>query len=118
MPKGVGKVACASRVIKRSVFNRYFIKSATVINFMLCFCANLNKSSLLAIVPSSFTISHITAQGSSPASLAKSTDASVCPVRESTPPFLAISGKTCPGRRKSFGFVFLFNITSIVFALS
>ena len=41
----------------------YCIKSAIVPIFKECFSANLNKSSLLAIVPSSFIISHITPEG-------------------------------------------------------
>ena len=49
------------------------------------------------MLPSSFRISTITAAGSQPASLAKSTPASVCPARFSTPPSLAISGKMWPG---------------------
>ena len=42
-------------------------------------------------------ISTITPAGAKPASLAKSTAASVCPTRRSTPPSLAISGNMCPG---------------------
>src|SRR5712672_1342449 len=50
-------------------------------------------------------ISQITPAGVKPAMRAKSTLASVCPARTSTPPFLARNGKICPGRAKSFGFV-------------
>ncbi len=49
------------------------------------------------MVPSSFTISTITAAGSKPASRARSQPASVWPARVSTPPGLATSGKMCPG---------------------
>ena len=56
-----------------------------------------------AIVPSSFMISQITPAGLRPASRARSTDASVCPVRSSTPPGLALSGKTWPGWTRSRG---------------
>ena len=44
-----------------------------------------------AMVPSSFMISQITPEGSSPAMRARSTDASVCPARTSTPPLRARS---------------------------
>ena len=47
---------------------------------------NLIKSSLLAIVPSSFMISQMTPASSKPASLARSHAASVCPARLKTPP--------------------------------
>ncbi len=56
-----------------------------------------------AIVPSSFMISQITPAGFSPASRARSTAASVWPVRTSTPPGRALSGKTCPGWTRSRG---------------
>ena len=42
-----------------------------------CFSPNFNKSSLLAIVPSSFMISHITPAPEKPANDAKSHAASV-----------------------------------------
>ena len=53
--------------------------------------------------PSSFweTISHSAPTGASPASRARSTAASVCPGRRSTPPSRARSGSTCPGRTRS-----------------
>ena len=47
--------------------------------------------------------SQITPAGFSPASRARSTAASVCPVRSSTPPGLAFNGKTCPGCTRSRG---------------
>ena len=49
--------------------------------------------------------SQITAAGLSPASRARSTPASVCPVRSSTPPGLAFSGNTWPGWTRSRGLV-------------
>ena len=55
----------------------------------------------LITVPSSLASSQITPTGGSPASLQRSTAASVWPERISTPPSLAISGKTWPGRTKS-----------------
>ena len=48
-------------------------------------------------------ISQITPAGVSPARRARSTAASVCPVRSSTPPALALSGNTCPGWTRSRG---------------
>ncbi len=65
-------------------------------------CANAISSGRRAIVPSSFMISQITPDGLRPASRAMSTPASVWPVRTSTPPSRAISGKTCPGVTMSF----------------
>ncbi len=53
------------------------------------------------MVPSSFMISQTTPDGSSPASRAMSTAASVWPARTSTPPSRAISGKMCPGVARS-----------------
>ena len=54
-----------------------------------------------AMVPSSFITSQITAAGLSPASFARSTLPSVCPVRSRTPPGRARRGKTCPGMTRS-----------------
>src|SRR5262245_11673194 len=45
-------------------------------------------------------ISQTTPAGFKPASRARSTDASVCPARRSTPPARARSGKTCPGETR------------------
>ena len=59
------------------------------------------RSGTRAIVPSSFMISHTTPDGSSPASRARSTAASVCPMRSRTPPGFARNGKTCPGCTRS-----------------
>src|ERR671935_108952 len=55
------------------------------------------------MVPSSFITSQMTPAGIRPASRARSTAASVCPVRSSTPPARALSGNTCPGWTRSRG---------------
>jgi hypothetical protein len=52
-------------------------------------------------VPSLLMISQMTAAGPNPAMAAKSTEASVCPARSSTPPGLARSGNMWPGLTKS-----------------
>ncbi len=67
--------------------------------------ANSCSSGRRAIVPSSFMISHSTPAGLSPARRHRSTEASVCPARTSTPPRRARSGKMCPGRAKSAAWV-------------
>ena len=64
------------------------------------------KSGSRAIGPSRFITSQITAPGCKSASSHRSTDASVCPARTSTPPSRARSGNMCPGRAKSSGRVF------------
>ena len=56
-----------------------------------------------AIEPSSFMISISAPAGCSPASRARSTAASVCPGRRSTPFWRARSGLMCPGRPRSEG---------------
>ena len=48
-------------------------------------------------------ISQITPDGLSPARRARSTAASVCPARTSTPPSRATSGNTWPGVARSLG---------------
>src|SRR6266851_5766369 len=55
------------------------------------------------MLPSSFMISHSTAAGCSPASCARSQQASVWPARTSTPPACAMSGNTWPGWTMSAG---------------
>src|ERR1019366_2796617 len=55
------------------------------------------------MVPSSFMISQITPAGTNPANRVRSTEASVCPPRTSTPPLRARKGKTWPGCAKSAG---------------
>ena len=61
------------------------------------------RSGTRAIVPSSFMISQTTPAGVRPASRARSTAASVWPIRSSTPPGFARSGKTWPGWTRSCG---------------
>ncbi len=70
---------------------------------MPCSWEKATRSGSRAMVPSSFMISQITPAGCNPAMRAMSTAASVCPVRTSTPPSRATSGKTCPGDTMSFG---------------
>ena len=61
------------------------------------------RSCTRAMLPSSFMISQMTPAGWSPASRARSTDASVWPVRSRTPNGRARSGKTWPGWTRSPG---------------
>ncbi len=63
---------------------------------------NSARSGTRAIVPSSFITSQTTPAGMRPASRARSTAASVCPVRSRTPPERARSGKTWPGWTRSW----------------
>ena len=84
----------------------------------MCFFANGIKSLYLAIVPSSFITSHITALGFNFANLEISTDASVCPALSRTPPFFATKGKTWPGETISFLLDEGLMATFIVFDLS
>src|SRR4051794_5124367 len=72
------------------------MRSAIVTNFSPCLWQYAARSSARAIVPSSFWTSQMTPAGISPASRARSIDASVCPVRSSTPPAFALSGCTWP----------------------
>src|SRR4051812_15274418 len=74
-----------------------------VIIFSACLKQYAARSSARAIVPSSFWTSQITPAGISPASRARSIDASVWPVRSSTPPALALSGWTWPPTTMSSG---------------
>ncbi len=76
-----------------------------VIISSLCRFANFVSSGTRAIEPSSFMISQITPAGYSPPIRARSTAASVCPARTSTPPDSARSGNMWPGRARSDGFV-------------
>ena len=61
------------------------------------------RSGTRAMVPSSFMTSQRTAEGSSPAIRARSTEASVWPARFRTPPVWARSGNMWPGRFRSEG---------------
>src|ERR1043166_4006910 len=83
-----------------------------------CRSANSCSSASRAIEPSGFRISQITPAGWRPASRARSTAASVCPTRCSTPPGRARSGGMCPGRRRSPGLVAEWMATWIVVARS
>ena len=80
--------------------------------------AKLKRLSPFAIVPSSFIISHITAELFFFANLDISTDASVCPALTNTPPSLAIIGKIWPGKQCRFYLHFFFDAIFIVVALS
>ena len=71
--------------------------------FSSCRAQYSSRSGTRAMDPSSFMISQITPDGLSPARRARSTDASVWPVRSSTPPSLALSGNTWPGWTRSRG---------------
>src|SRR5712692_4672708 len=66
-----------------------------------CSFANASRSGMRAMVPSAFMSSVITPAGYTPARIARSTAASVCPARVSTPPSAARRGKVCPGDEKS-----------------
>mmetsp|Transcript_11250 Transcript_11250/g.38348 ORF Transcript_11250/g.38348 Transcript_11250/m.38348 type:complete len:299 (+) Transcript_11250:130-1026(+) len=85
---------------------RYATRSAMVVNTRLCSLANSRSSGMRAIVrPSADTTSQRAPQGSSPASLSRSTVASVWPWRSTTPPGRARRGKMWPGRLKASPFV-------------
>ncbi|MNW56135.1 hypothetical protein D3C74_338390 [compost metagenome] len=58
-------------------------------------------SSSRIMVPSSLTSSAIPPTSPAPARRTRSTAASVCPARCSTPPGTARRGRTCPGRMRS-----------------
>ena len=94
------------------------IRSAIVPTFILCFSPNWIRSSLRAIVPSSFIISQITPADWKPASLARSHAASVCPALLRTPPSIAFKGKIWPGWTISEALEFLSTTVLIVWALS
>ena len=68
-----------------------------------CFLANLPRSGTRAMVPSVRMISQMAPAGARPAARARSTAASVWPVRTSTPPERARNGNTWPGRARSSG---------------
>src|SRR4051794_22341305 len=102
-PKSVGSPVSTTRSTSLSWRRRYAIRSATVTIFRSCLRQYSSRSGTRAMVPSSFMISQITPAGLRPARRARSTAASVCPVRSSTPPSLALSGKMCPGWTRSRG---------------
>jgi len=66
-------------------------------HFQMVAAQNASSWGTRAMVPSSFITSQITPEASSPAMRARSTEASVCPARTSTPPSRARRGKTWPG---------------------
>src|ERR1043165_8116534 len=68
------------------------MRSATESSVSRCFFANCKSCGLRAMVPSGFITSQITPAGKRPASLAKSPEPSVWPVRTSTPPSRARDG--------------------------
>ena len=74
---------------------------STLIIGMSCRLPNRVSSRSRAMVPSAFMISQITAPGSNPDSRHRSTLASVCPARTSTPPSRARSGNIWPGETRS-----------------
>ena len=84
----------------------------------LCSWHIFSRSGTLAISPSSLTTSMMTADGFRPASLHRSTEPSVCPVRARTPPSRARSGLMWPGRTKSSGLEFVSTSSSSVFTRS
>src|SRR6267142_5315751 len=77
------------------------MRSAIVMRLRLWRSANVATSGPRITVPLSFMSSASTPTAGKPASRQRSTQASVWPERISTPPFLATSGKTWPGRTKS-----------------
>ena len=99
-PYWVGSFALATRLTSDSFRMRYLIRSAIVIISRPCFFANFVSSGTRAIVPSSFMISQMTPAGYRPAMRARSTAASVCPARTSTPPGLRAQGMHVAGPRE------------------
>ena len=91
-PYSVGSRTVAVRSTSFSLRRRYSTRSATVIILSPCRSQYGMRSGTRAIVPSSFMTSHTTPAGVRPASWARSTAASVCPIRSSTPPGRARSG--------------------------
>src|SRR6266852_1933826 len=92
-----------TRCTSDSLRLRYSIRSAMVPILSLCSAAKSMRSGSRAMLPSSRMISHSTAAGWSPASCARSQQASVWPARTSTPPACAMSGNTWPGWTMSAG---------------
>ena len=100
-PYSVGSRTCAVRSTSFSVRRRYSTRSATVIIFSPWRSQYGIRSLTRAIVPSSFMTSQTTPAGVRPARRARSTAASVWPVRSRTPPGFARSGNTWPGCTRS-----------------
>ena len=103
-PHSVGSRTDAVRSTSFSVRRRYSTSCATVIIFTSWRSQYGTRSGTRAIVPSGFMISQTTPAGVRPARRARSTAASVWPIRSRTPPWRARSGKTWPGWTRSSGF--------------
>ena len=103
-PQRVGMSTSSIFSTSRSLRRRWAISWAIDMNLSPWAAANTSRSGSRAIVPSSFMISQQSPTSSSPARRHRSTVASVCPARFSTPPLRASSGNICPGRRNSSGF--------------
>ena len=86
LPCRFGMRVSATRSTIRSVRLRYSTSCSMEISLRSCSLANTSSCGSRAIVPSSLTTSASTPAGGSPASRARSTAASVCPRRRSTPP--------------------------------
>ena len=100
MPCEVGSTVSATRST-RSWRCRQATRSAMVSTGSPSRAARATTPGIRVIEPSSSTSSPMTPTGGRPASRQRSTAASVCPGRTSTPPARARSGTTCPGRRRS-----------------
>ena len=98
----------------------YCCKSAMLVSTYPCFLQNRFSSGSRAISVgfSSDTISHKSPAGDEPANRAKSTAASVCPSRVSTPLSFARKGNMCPGRWKSLAFASCLASRTLVVARS
>ena len=78
---------CQASEAEVSVIQTHLIKSAIDIIFKFSLSAKTRNFGRRAMEPSaSSTISQRTATGGNPASIARSTDASVCPAHFRTPP--------------------------------
>jgi hypothetical protein len=86
---------------------------------MSCSEANCLKLAMVAMEPfSPSTIADITEIGCRPASITRSTEASVCPALLKTPPCRYLRGNTWPGLLKSSGLELEDERARTVFALS
>ena len=100
-PNSVGSRVVATRRTSFSLRTRYSIRSLIVMILRPWAPASWMSSGTRAMPPSSFMTSQMTPAGLQPASRARSTAASVCPARRSTPPGIARSGRMWPGRVRS-----------------
>mmetsp|Transcript_11865 Transcript_11865/g.18011 ORF Transcript_11865/g.18011 Transcript_11865/m.18011 type:complete len:257 (+) Transcript_11865:1085-1855(+) len=104
MEQGVGRGSTTGGAPSNNP--RCSFKAATVVIGIPCSRPKRATSLRRDMVPSSFVSSEMQATGGSiPASLHRATDASVCPERSFSSPFLAMRGKIWPGRDNSSGFV-------------